>query len=156
MSCIKAILIDPTRREVREIELATHAKEGVGPQIDLKEIRAHVGAPDTTIEFTSISKDVVMLGDENGWGEEGKQHECFQLGKEGLPIPGCAILVGNDVISDSFFDLPEADCKKLMGSVIFTCRRLMGFESTQYETTFLGQKTVGLRVEPNAPIVEVE
>lgn len=150
---IKGLLIDPTKRTVEEVLLASKPGDPDkchGTQVLYGEYKRLLG--DVEMDHTylgavaNVALGVPVVDDEGGPMDFWQWPGCD-------PVPGLTLLHGHRIMEDACFDCPIS-LEDARAQVTFTKRIIRGYQTT--ETKGEGQfgEEMKLRVERVAPIVE--
>ena len=141
---IKAIVVDPDQRTIKEVMLATKSGSdfGAGTQVSLAEFRKHLKCK--WVEATYLGKAASLMVNAKS-PDEGVPIGFWQYGPGCQPIPGIGVISGHDIMKDHAFDSPISPTEA-HEKIKFTKRIIRAHKITEGEGS--------IAIERIAPIVE--
>jgi hypothetical protein len=103
---IKAIVIDPQAKTIREMAIPTKEPEPdacCGVQLEFDCVKEIIGCRLLEFVFLPNGKDLLML-DEEGLLDGDPNKDFFQLEQKWQPMAGTAVIVGRDLKTDAYHD----------------------------------------------------
>jgi hypothetical protein len=129
---IKAIVIDPQAKTIREMAIPTKEPEpnvGCGLQLEFDCVKEIICCRLLEFVFLPSGKDLLML-DEEGLLDGDPNKDFFQLEEKWPPMAGTAVIVGHDLKMDAYRD-PIITVADIAGTLRWSRRYVRGVNGSE-------------------------